>query len=87
MPAKYSEGARVKIKIRGRRERPGLQALERYENQTGKVLGSKAVVAYMLRSIAAEVDDSSTMTLYLYTVELENGVTLSDVTEFHLEAI
>jgi hypothetical protein len=87
MPAKYSEGSRVKIKITERDGRSLLQVIEGYENQTGKVLSSKAVVAYTLRSLMAEVHDTPATTLYLYNVKLEDGDTLFDVMEFYLEAI
>jgi hypothetical protein len=87
MPAKYSEGTVVRFKIIDPSGQPPLQALDRYENQTGKVLSSNAIVAYMWRSIATEALDSPAMTIYTYTIELEDGITLSDVTEFQLEAI
>ncbi len=85
MPARYSQGSKVKVKTREGRRTALLEVVEKYENLTGTVVSSRGVVAFLLQSFAE--DNNQPTTLYMYTVELEDGATLYDVTEHHLEGV
>jgi hypothetical protein len=86
---RYSHGMKVRIRARDAGGQVKYRELERYENMTGVVISSKAVVAYVLRPVAA-IERSPARpdtTLYMYTVKLEEGVTLQDLIEYCLEEI
>ena len=89
MQPKYSDGTKVRIRIRDARGQIVFRDLERYENMSGKVLSSKAIVAYVLQPVTytEQLYDSLTTTLFAYTIELEEGNTLHDLSEYCLEEI
>jgi len=84
MLAKYSEGAKVKIKARYFIRQVWFTDLIKYENMTGTVLGSKDVVAYMLQQISASGGNIAT-TIPMYSIEMEDGTMLYDVADYYLE--
>ena len=84
MLAKYSEGAKVKIKVRYFIRQVWFTDLRKYENMTGTVLGSKDVVAYMLRQITTSSGSIAT-TIPMYSIEMEDGTMLDDVADYYLE--
>jgi hypothetical protein len=86
---KYSYGMRVRIRARDAGGQVRYRELERYENMTGVVLSSKAIVAYVFRPMATIENQPArpATTLYMYTVKLEEGVTLQDLIEYCLEEI
>jgi hypothetical protein len=86
---RFSDGTKVRIKI-GIVERQFLyNDLEKYENRSGVVLNSEAVVAFFRQPtpIVEQSYSGLPITLYLYTVELEEGITIHDLTEYYLEEI
>ena len=85
---KYSDGAKVKIRARTA-VRIMLPNLARYEDLSGKVLRSSEVVAFFLQSTeyASQFLVGPESTLFMYTVELDEGPVLNDVTEYFLEEI
>ena len=85
-----SGGFRVQPKIRARTAvRIMLPNLARYEDLSGKVLRSSEVVAFFLQSTeyAGQFLVGPESTLFMYTVELDEGPVLNDVTEYFLEEI
>lgn len=89
MQPRFSEGTKVRIRIRDAGGQVVYRELERYEKRAGVVLNSKAVIAYFVRPviIMEQSDKDLPATLYMYTVKLEEGVTLHDLTEYCLEEI
>lgn len=89
MKPRFSEGAKVRIKIRDARGQVVYRELEKYENASGVVVSSKAVVAYFLlpMTVMERAQRDLPTTLLTYTVKLEEGVVLHDLTEYCLEEI
>lgn len=89
MKPKYSAGTKVKIKARNAGGQLVYPEVAGYENKSGIVLDSKAIIAYNTGFILFEYKsiDVRPSTLYMYTVELEEGTKLNDLMEYYLEAI
>jgi len=79
---RYSEGSKVKIKTGGWLTYPSLKG---YEDMVGVVTSAKAVIAYVSHTRFVAVSDSHETTMYVYSVELSQGVTLYDLMEYCLE--
>ncbi len=85
MKAKYVVGNRVRIKpydFPGRVLEPDLHL---YDNMTGEILESTQVVAFMAGTNLGGFDQQ--VSIYHYTVRINDHVTLSDVLEDSLEII
>jgi hypothetical protein len=89
MKPKFSDGAKVKIKVRDATGQVVYRELEKYENASGVVVSSKTVIAYFLQPMTFEIWTQRDLptTVLTYTVKLEEGVTLEDLTEYCLEQI
>lgn len=89
MQPRYSDGMKVRVRARDAGGRLVYRELESYEDMSGVVLSSKAVVGYILRPITITERPQADLptTLYMYTVKLEEGITLSNLTEYCLEEI
>lgn len=86
---KFSDGTKVRIKTKDTRRQFVYREFERYENRAGVVLNSKSVVAYYLRP-STDVEKSNVeraTTLRMYSVKLEEGITIHNLTEYYLEEI
>ncbi|MFH1031823.1 MAG: hypothetical protein V1767_04605 [Chloroflexota bacterium] len=83
---KFSDGTKVRIKTKDTRGQLVYREFERYENQSGVILNSKSVVAYYLRPSTESIIDRVT-TLRMYSVKLEEGITIHNLTEYLLEQI
>lgn len=89
MQPRFGHGTKIRIKTRSAVDQVLYRDLIRYENQSGVVLSSKAVIGYFARPIGT-LEHSQTerpTTLHVYTVKLEQGVTLDDLVEYYLEEI
>ena len=86
---RFSEGSRVRIKIKDTSGQVLYSEFKRYENMTGVVLSSKAIVAYILQPVAITENSyiNRVTTLHTYTVKLIEGVTLQNLYEYLLEEI
>jgi hypothetical protein len=86
---RFADGTKVRIRTRDVGGLVTYRELERYQNLTGVVLSSKEVVAYVLRpiTIIEKTHSDQATTLYVYTVKLEEGLTLYNLTEHSLEEI
>ena len=86
---KFSDGTKVRIKTKDARRQFVYRDFERYENRAGVVLNSKSVVAYYLGSLPdlekSAIDRATT--LRVYSVKLEEGITVHNLTEYYLEEI
>jgi hypothetical protein len=88
MPPRYPNGTKVRIIARRTEGQVIVREFSKYENQSGVVVNSKAVVGFILPSTAAvKRQATGTTTLYMYTIKLEEGITLEDLTEYILEEI
>lgn len=89
MQPKYSDGMKVRIRTKNTQGQVIYRDLERYESMTGVILSSKAIIAYSLPSmtIPERAPEDWPITLYMYTVKLEEGITLNDLIEYSLEEI
>ena len=89
MQPRYVDGTKVRVKARDAAGRLVYRELESYEDMSGVVVSSQAVVAYFLRPITITERPQADLptTLYMYTVKLEEGITLSNLTEYCLEEI
>ncbi len=80
MADKYPVGAKVKIRRGGSAIEIANAHLKRYGNLTGTVTESRTVIAYRLESGSWALGQ-----LQMYTVELDSGVALREITEYCLE--
>lgn len=87
MQPRFSDGAKVRIKIGIVGRQFLYNDLERYANRSGVVINSEAVVAYLQQpiSIMEQSHIGQATMLYLYNVKLEDGITIHNLTEYHLE--
>ena len=89
MQPRYLEGTKVRIRTSGASRQFMYRELETYENMSGVVLSSKAVVAYVFRPMTvleqSYIDPATTV--HMYTVKLEEGITLYDLAEHYLEEV
>ena len=84
MQPRYLEGTKVRIRTSGASRQFMYRELETYENMSGVVLSSKAVIAYVFHpmiSLEQSYTDAAT-TLNMYTVKLEDGIMLYSTREF-----
>ena len=84
MVAKYHSGVRVRIKD-VRRVRGPFSDVRQYQDQTGEIIESTALVAYLARPWADEAS-SPTQLLHVYKVRLDAGIEIDYVIEECLEA-
>ena len=86
---RYPDGMKVRIRIKNAEGQVLYRDLERYENMTGVILNSKAIIAYFLPfvTVVERSQEDWPITLYMYTVKLEEGITLNDLIEYCLEEI
>ena len=85
MRPKYSKGNKVRIKphdFLGRILDPDIQL---YENMSGEIIESTNVVAFIREPWANPEDSTQTVTVYHYTVRINDEITLRDVLEEYLE--
>ena len=83
MQPRYFDGTKVRIRTKDATGQVVYRELEEYENMAGEVIGSRAVVAYFARPVTFMPDQRGT--LYMYTVKLDEGVTLYNLAEYCLE--
>ncbi len=87
MVPKYSAGHKVRIKARNLPWQSLDPRLQSYENMVGEVLDSINVVAFIGEPWAPTGSSSKRITVYHYTVRIDERVTLHNVTEEFLEQI
>jgi hypothetical protein len=86
---RFREGAKVRIRTRRASGQFFFDRSDEHEDRLGVVLSSTAVVAYAvpLRTVQQDSDPSSTVTLFLYAVKLEEGIIVHDLNEHLLEQV
>jgi hypothetical protein len=87
MKPKYSKGSKVRIKshdILGRVMDPKIHL---YENMAGEIIESISIVGFIREPWSNLQDPDERITIYHYTVRIDDHVTLHDVLEDCLEMI
>ena len=84
MAAKFSHGAKVKIKTRYFSTQIWSVDLKEYENMTGTIVDSKEVIAYIFQQIATSGEINAS-TIPMYSIAMEDGTVLHDIADYYLE--
>lgn len=87
MRAKYSAGNRVRIKSPDFPERILDPKILQYENMIGEIIDSTNIVAFIGEPSWKLKDSGERITIYHYTVRINDQITLHDVLEDCLEII
>ncbi len=85
MGPKFAKGAKVRIKPQdhlGKAFDPGLKS---YERMRGEILEATDVVAFVSESAAAREHTGKRVSIYRYTVRVNEEITLYDIAEDYLE--
>ena len=85
MNPKYSAGSKVRIKSQDLLGRNLDRNIHLYENMSGEVIESINIVGFMIEPWANLKDQDEQVTIYHYTVRINDEVTLHDVLEECLE--
>ncbi len=86
MAPKYTKGNKVRIKSRSFMERTFDPAIGKYENMVGEVIESVNVVAFVAKSRDFQGESSEQITIYQYSVKLDDEVILHNILEDFLES-
>jgi hypothetical protein len=87
MGPKYSKGNKVRIKSQNILGRGSDSSLKSYENMVGEILDETNIVAFLTSPWTNIAVRGEQITIYHYTVRINDQVTLFDVTEDYLEII
>lgn len=87
MGPKYSVGNRVRIKSHDISGAFIDYSIQSYENMTGEILGATSIVAFLSSPWQQISSGGGRITIYHYTVRINDEITLYDVTEDYLEII
>lgn len=85
MRPRYSVGSKVRIRSKGPFSSILDSKIRQYENMTGEIVDSTNVVAFIGSSWANPKDSSERVTIFHYTVRINDNITLHDVFEEFLE--
>ena len=85
MGPKYSAGNKVRIKYQNFPNKILESRILQYENMTGEIIETTSTVAFIGSPWSNLRDSGECVTLYHYTVRINDQVTLSNVTEEYLE--
>jgi hypothetical protein len=87
MGPKYIAGNKVRIKSQDLIGRVLDANISQYENMTGEIIESTNIVAFIVEPWAKPGGTGERVTVYYYTVKIDEETTLNDVLEDCLEII
>ena len=87
MAPKYSIGSKVRIKSHDLLGRSLDPKIHLYENMSGEIIESANIVAFIREPWSNLKESSARITIYHYTIRINEQVTLYDVIEDCLEKI
>lgn len=89
MEPKFGNGAKVRIKARDKYGRLLDPDIEKYEGHIGTVISSKSVVAFASAPtlITGYLGEVTLTKLQMYSVVVDDGSTVQDLTEYFLELL
>jgi hypothetical protein len=87
MEPKYVAGNKVRIKAHDLPWKVLDPNLQSFENMVGEILDSENIVAFISEPWAPTGGSGKRITIYYYTVRIDERVTLHNVTEDFLEQI
>ena len=85
MKPRYAVGNKVRIKPGDFLERSLNPELRQYENMTGEIIESVGIMAFIGETRANPERPGGRITVYCYTVRINDQITLYDITEDCLE--
>ncbi len=87
MGPKYSIGNKVRIKPRDFLDRILDPKINQYENLTGEIIEATRVVAFLNENWSRLEGSEGHVTIYHYTVKINDKITLHDIFEECLEVL
>ncbi len=87
MEPKYSAGTRVRIRAHDYLGRVSDPKIQNYENMTGEIIESTNIVAFIAEPWARIRGTTTRISIYHYTVKINEQIILHDISEYCLEIV